>query len=398
MSKTNQKINFRRIKDPEGFTLLELLVGTAITGIISTLALQVVIQISKSFNEDQKNVANSQKMSSILEIVGREIRQAGELIPEPNFPMIRVTPRGTKGASIIMYRAISDPVNICQNYANGAFTSEFVFATDKSAASAPNVTNPFCTVETTDLAAPGDIFPLRQKDGWITPRSQSTRFIAGNSVLFGVIYDNGSQSIQPFVYTGEEKIAGGSLNLKIKTVNFKPTSDIKIANTAYLVEKKEYLLCGNDLIVRTDSIVEAAPIVTPTVTPSPTDPACGAVNTGTDPTAIVDTIATNIDRLNISMITRDIPTGATPNPSAEYKNENASFPILPTSPTSSDGRNWQNIQGIRINIMAIDPLGKQGGNILGRNVNNLSPSEKEKAIAKFSAEGTFYPRNVLSSR
>jgi prepilin-type N-terminal cleavage/methylation domain-containing protein len=387
------QINSQRIRQIAGFTLLELLVGMAITAITSTLAMQAILQIGKTFNEDQKTVANGQKMSSVLEIIGREIRQAGEYLPESDFPMIQVTPRGTKGASIVVYRATSNPVNICRQYNVGLLTSEFVFATDKSVVGAPNVANPVCTVETTYLAAPTDIFPLEQKNGWITPRSLSSISIGSNPVLLGAIYNSSSRSLQPFVYTGEEKIVGGSLTLKIKTVDFTPTSNITIGSTAYLVEKREYLVCGNNLIVRSNSTVQAASVATG-VDPSAADPACKAPIPASDPTATVDTVATNIEKLNISMITRAIATTASPNPASEIKAENASFPIPPTSPISGDERIWQNIQGIKINLKPLDPLGKSTGNAIGRNASSLSADD----IAKFSSEGTFYPRNVLSSK
>jgi prepilin-type N-terminal cleavage/methylation domain-containing protein len=409
MSNKNYKFGLQQyLNRSKGFTLVEMLVGMALTSILAIIATQAITSVSKNFTQDQNTTANSQKMSLVLEIIGREIRQAGEFVTDDDFPVIQVKPRGTKGASIIIYRAISEPIYLCKQYTTGAAITELTFATDRLAAGAPNASNPACTVETADLRLPADTFPGKKIDGWITPRTNSTTLIGATPVLPGAVYDSKTKSIVPFIYSGEQKTDSpivpikGSLTLQVKTSSFTSArvidpllnNAIAIGNTAYLVQKREYLVCGTSLMVRTDSNIEAAAITNPATVPSNADPACQAANNATDPTASVDTVATSIDTLNITMVTRLTDLEASQDPA---NSKNAAFPIPPV-PNASSERTWQHIQGVNIDIRSLDPLGSQTGSILARDVNSLSATEKAKAIASFSTQGTFYPRNVLSTR
>jgi Tfp pilus assembly protein PilE len=408
MSNKNFKLRLQYLNLSRGFTLGEMLVGMALTSVLGIIATQSIVSISKNFTQDQNTTANSQKMSLVLEIIGREIRQAGEFVTDDDFPVIQVKPRGTKGASIIIYRAISEPIYLCKQYTTGAAVTELTFATDRLAAGAPNASSPACTVETADLRLPSDTFPGKKIDGWITPRTNSTTLIGATPVLPGAIYDSTTKTIIPFIYSGEQKInstIGGSLTLQVRTSSFTSArvinpllnNAIAVGNTAYLVQKREYLLCGTRLMVRTDSNIEAAAIANPLQDPGNADPACQTANNATDPTASVDTVATGIDTLNITMVTR-LSNLTAPQDPANAKN--AAFPILPLTPpvSPSNERTWQHIQGVNIDIRSLDPLGSQTGSAFGRNVNSLSQPEKDKAIASFSTQGTFYPRNVLSTR
>jgi type II secretory pathway pseudopilin PulG len=385
MNTSNYKRNFYRRDQTQGTTIVELLVGMTITTIVAGLAMQALVKTQSSFSEDQKRVETGQKMSSVLEIVGREIKQAGELIIESNFPIIQVKSLNAgagKGASIIIYRALSEPVSMCQDYAAGTPITSFLFATDKNAPTTGvdnNLTKPYCTVDpgvSPNQAIQGtDTFPAKQQIGWVNQRN-----IAISQKAFGAIYYVTGRTIQPFVYTSESAPAyttGGSLNLRVGIDSFTPSQKVNTGDSAYLVEKKEYVVCGTDLKVRTNSIVES--------NTSAVNPACAAPNVSTDPTATLETVATNIEKMDISMTTREVATIAAPTPSPEVKSVNATFPIVDTT-TPSNSRGWQNIQAININIRSIDPL--------NRNFALLSPSEQ----ARISTEGTFYPRNVLSSK
>jgi prepilin-type N-terminal cleavage/methylation domain-containing protein len=384
MNKINRKNSFHKCNQEQGFTLIELLVGMVLTTIVAGLAMQALVKTQSSFSEDQKKVENSQKMSSVLEVVGREIKQAGELIVESNFPIIQVKSLNTgadKGASIIIYRALSEPISICQEYAAGTARTSFFFATDKKVPTAGidnNETKQYCTVDpgvAPNLAISGtDTLPSKQQQGWVNQRN-----LTSNQKALGMLYSIADGTIQSFVYTGESApvfTAGGSLNLKIDIDSFTPSKKINIGDTAYLVEKKEYLVCGTDLKVRTNSIVESDN--------SLANPACNNPNSS-DPMAKLETVATNIKKMDVKMTTRLLATLAAPMPSPEIKSANAIFPIVDTT-TPSNNRGWQNIQGININIISIDPFNRDFASL----------SDKEKA--KISAEGSFYPRNVLSSK
>ncbi len=378
MNKCTRRLLFQQSSQVQGFTLIELLVGMVITSIIAALALQALVKTQSSFNTDQKRVENSQKMSSVLEIIGRDTRQAGEIIVEPNFSILKVNPLASGGSSIIVYRAISEPVSICKDYPKGVAITEFFFATDKKTSATSSSTNNdgklFCTVEPSTITG-SNTFPIQQQEGWINKRT-----VANNQKSFGMLYNTLARTTQPFVYTSESRptnFTGGSLNLKIGINSLIPAEDIKVGDTAYLVEKKEYVVCGTDLKIRTNSVIES--------TNNAINPACAAP-TSYDPTASLETVATNIEKIDITMITRLLPTASDPNPLSEAQAINNAFPIT----TTGSERGWQNIQSVKISIKSIDPL--------NRVLTGLPVDAKNKILESLTSEGSFYPRNVLSSK
>jgi prepilin-type N-terminal cleavage/methylation domain-containing protein len=380
MKKNNYETRNRYSSSIQGFTLLELLTGMAITTIAAALITQALVSTQASFSKDQKTVENGQKMSSVLEIIGREIRQSGELIVEPSFPTVQVksNPVAASGSSIILYRAISEPVSLCANYAANTTINGFLFAVDKNASANLNADKPACTLDPGTPASPTilatDTFPSKQQEGWV-----NQRIAARNQISLGMIYDITNKITQPFVYTSESSpatSAGGSLNLRVGIVSRIVSPEIKVGNTAYLVEKREYIVCGTDLIVRMNSVVESS---------------CANPDPGTDPTGVMDTIATNIEKLDITMTTAAVATTANPTPSPTIRPLNSAFPVT----TVGSEVSWENIRGITVNIKPKDPL--QDG-LRGRNLNYVSAAEKARIEESFSSRGTFFPRNVLSSK
>jgi prepilin-type N-terminal cleavage/methylation domain-containing protein len=381
MNKYIGKVGSQGSKRISGFTLIELIVSMSVTAIVAGFALQAIVQTQASFNTDQKKVQNSQKISSVLEIVGRDIRQAGEQIIDPSFPIIRVRPRSSGGSSIVIYRAVSESVPICRDYASNTTMTEFFFATDKKTSAASttdgNAGKAYCTVETTAVTGT-DTFPTKQQSGWIGLRS-----VATSTKMLGMFSRTGnSNMVIPFVYTDESKpvnYTGGTLNLRIAieslTLSATPLQEVKIGDTAYLVEKKEYLVCNNELKVRINSIVEGD-----------SSYACLTPNATTDPTGVLETIATNIEKLDIKMTTRLVATEDAPSPAAEVQGSNAAFPIT----TSGSERGWQNIQSISIRIKSVDPL--------NRTVTAPYNDADKKIVESLTSEGNFYPRNVSSSK
>ncbi len=112
----------------KGFTLLELIFGMLIMIIVSGLALNAFIQASTSFNKDKKDIDSNQKLSAVLELIGNDIRQAGEGINDNNFPAIEFSldPANTTASTantanpqassrITIRKAIqSQPLTLCQ--------------------------------------------------------------------------------------------------------------------------------------------------------------------------------------------------------------------------------------------------------------------------------------------
>jgi Tfp pilus assembly protein PilW len=366
MKKSKSKQILLRNKKVLGFSLMELIIGMSITSLIAALASQALLQTQNSFTKDQQRLSNNQKTSSILEIIGREIRQAGELITDAGFPVIQVKPlTSTPGGpvSLIIYRAFNDPLPICQTYPAGTATTGLLFA-------ANTTTNMPCRVLATDTVATSTSLKLIGE--WQNQRA--------NGQLLGMVGSN--RAFQPFVYNSDPLAVAraNSQEMTIGTPSFTPSTTISanagtnVNDNAYLVTKKEYLICGNDLMVRINSQVES----------TVNNPACSAINTSTDPTGVFDTVATNIAQLNVNMITRAVPNVNNQNPPQDTlpddsgNGNNLAFPTTLTTPAVT--RDWQSIQGVIVNIVSINP---QTGN---------------NTPATFSSQGTFYPRNVLSTR
>jgi prepilin-type N-terminal cleavage/methylation domain-containing protein len=111
----------------EGFTLLELIVGLLILTIVGSLAMNAFIDASTSFNKDKKNIDSSQNLSAILEIIGSDIKQSGEQIPDSSFPTIEFKlatladdPTLKPGSSkVTIRRAVTTSLTLCQNITAG---------------------------------------------------------------------------------------------------------------------------------------------------------------------------------------------------------------------------------------------------------------------------------------
>jgi type II secretory pathway pseudopilin PulG len=372
--KNRRKNNLSQARTLSGFNLIELIVTMGITTTVIALASQALVQTQNNFSKDQRKVSASQKMSSVLEIVGREIRQAGEFITDTDFPTIQVIPLDASpnpNVSLVVYRAVSSSIPMCNTT-----TTRLSFAISNSL-------NTICQVPTTDIVAPS-IFPAEQQTGWIGQR------VASGGIGLGVVPQNplpaGTPRVfKPFVYRSEYSVTGSSsrmdLGINIDAISTTaPTGPIAVGSNAYLVIKKEYLICQSQLIVRTNSQVQS----------SFGSPACAAPNATLDPTGTMATVATDIAKLNVNMITRIRPTTAVADPPEDNFNigpgdtdgaangNNTAFPI--TAPVANV-RNWQNIQGVIVSVVAVDP----------ESANRTTP-------ASFIAQGNFYPRNALSTR
>jgi prepilin-type N-terminal cleavage/methylation domain-containing protein len=128
----------------KGFTLLELLVGLVIMSIVSGLALNAIVQNSTAFNKDKKNIETNQNLSAVLEMIGNDIRQAGENINDGNFPAIEfqvataAETANTNGlvsgsSKIIVRRAVSASLTLCQNIAANSIATTSLTAAPTTA-------------------------------------------------------------------------------------------------------------------------------------------------------------------------------------------------------------------------------------------------------------------------
>jgi prepilin-type N-terminal cleavage/methylation domain-containing protein len=124
------QISTKQRNSDKGFTLLELLVGLLIMSIVIGLSLNAFVQSSTDFNKDKKTIDSNQNLSAALEMIGDDIKAAGEQINDGNFPAIEFkladsteTTLVTGSSKIIIRRAVSTPLTLCQTAITATTTS-----------------------------------------------------------------------------------------------------------------------------------------------------------------------------------------------------------------------------------------------------------------------------------
>jgi prepilin-type N-terminal cleavage/methylation domain-containing protein len=138
----------------KGFTLIELIVGMVILVSIIGLAMNAFISASSDFNKDKKTIDSSQSLSAVLELIGSDIRQAGEQINESKFPAIKIEyPNPDSGSmanssKITVRRALSTALTLCENITSTSTNTTLVVA-DNSLTTSTNCSTG--TVVTTTL-------------------------------------------------------------------------------------------------------------------------------------------------------------------------------------------------------------------------------------------------------
>jgi type II secretory pathway pseudopilin PulG len=326
----------------KGFTILEMIVGIAMTLTVSALALAALSNAESGFTKDKNKIEGGQKLSSVLDIVGRDIVQAGEQINEPKFPVIKVVDDGSRGSKIVIYRALEEALSTCNALpASTAATSITVVMdqinfTSNTSCNASTVTTPTATS-----------YPIHPSNvtAW-----NSKNPATATPVKFYL--HNGDGYILPINLTG---ITAPNTQISLKkvdltTASFTPAAgfDFPIKSTAYLVEKTQYLICDNTLIARVNNDDE-------TNTPGTT-----CTKTGDR------TIANNITRMDIKLST-----------AAEELTNPTLFPRAASTSPVVTALNWRDLRGVTVTIAATNP-----------DANNPS---------SIVASGRFYPRNILST-
>jgi hypothetical protein len=317
----------------KGFTILEMVVGIAMTLTVSALALAALSNAESGFSKDKNKIEGGQKLSSVLDIVGRDIVQAGEQVNEPKFPVVKVVPDGTKGSRLIVYRGVEEALSTCAAITASTSTSTLsVASTDATV----RLANPACNSNAASYSA--DV------QDWVTKRTD-TKNPTTNQLPF--ILHNGQGDIERVILTGETN-SNSYQTVGLTVSPFTPSVAFPVRSTAYLMEKREYLICGDELKVRVNGDISS-------------EGNCSLASSAASP---FQTIATKIKKMNVTVTTA---TTASPTPADS----------LDTSFPTSD-LNWRNLRGVSIKITAANPdTGGGGQDIL--------------------ASGRFYPRNILST-
>jgi prepilin-type N-terminal cleavage/methylation domain-containing protein len=430
----------------KGFTLLELLIGMIITLIIGGLAMQAFINASATFSKDKKSIDSTQNLSAVLDIIGNDIKQAGENIGDPKFPAIEfdvdfASTANPKSSKITIRRALSDPLTLCQDLpANPTATTEILVADTTNGNQNCKVTQLIAARTTTALSSVTFILPATATNVLPSPAlnlllpsalrnardyrcqlpdpnrdysSATTDFcdsLTGRN-LVKVAVSDGLGHIFVFNQTGETKDSGNAQNdinpstysanstitpsifqkyrITVDTTDTTPDPDSMLANNAnnivdYKVGKPIYLI--EERVYTLDNLGNLQVSVD-----------------GKPPSTLIKRIGkfTVSARRYTDPVTIDKTPNLSPSNSCDSTTNTqfatnsaytCKFRAIPI-PTAPDTYNWKTLAGVKIEIQAkYDGTG-------GVSETSTAPADIAAVAAakvKLTATAEFFPRNVLS--
>jgi type IV pilus assembly protein PilW len=109
----------------DGFSLVELLVGLTVTSVIASAVLAVTLASRRTLDKDQQRNQVNQDLRLGLDLLGIDIRQAGERLPA-DFPAVEIID-GTGGAAdtlIIRRNLLDEVLPLCEDVTSGTTTHE----------------------------------------------------------------------------------------------------------------------------------------------------------------------------------------------------------------------------------------------------------------------------------
>lgn len=366
----------------KGFTLLELLVALVIASIVLGLALKLIVDQRKLVVADQARTQINQNLRASIDLVGTDIKQAGErLAGNTQLPVVQVINGGVSGGVylpdelVLQRKGIDETLPVCKTITAGSVTS--MTSTIDVSFDPGNAICPF------SKAVPTDTLPVNvkqwqkarcSKDGNnicdnnpVTPNTNKANDICleqggtDNECLWAYIYDPTNNRGEFFLYALEDSYLSGS---QTRYRIYRTPSATAVNNTwqytytytaptvanpnpinpvLYILEERRYRLANNPSITG-DKVLELI------------------LNQQTrTPIRLVNQLS------NFQVDPLMIPPLSTTSP--------GSF-----NQTTPFGDNWQKLQAIKISLTARNP--SQGA----INVPNLNISAQ------------FFPRNAASKR
>lgn len=396
----------------KGFTLIELIFGLLIMLIVGGLAMNALVEASKTASNDKRNIDSSQNLSAVLEIIGNDIKQAGENINDGNFPVISIAPNTdvtvpapmTGSSKITIRRAFTSPLNLCEPVAAAATVTSLIVANNSltgtnpncstagslthsqvllagattPTALAPTITRPTtlmsardkrCQVD--DININYDNFP-KTTDYCLTPANPAREKVRA------AMYEAGN--LWAFDYTNDDQTTTGTptpaanTKFQISIANpspATPTVAYPYDKPIYLIEERIYTLDINgNLKVQRDgaSFANAETLIS------------GMKTFNVSARVYADKTTKTSDAIDGTVA--DMPTtrrcvSTIPNYICAFKS--SAFP----------NDDWKKLQGIKVELQTrYDPTGR------GTEAEAIVKTPQE--IEKLKATAEFFPRNVLS--
>lgn len=116
------------LSSDKGFTIMELIVAMTLSMVIGLIALTNFTSINEIARYDMERISLNQNLRSALDIIGINVRIAGENLPG-FFPAILVENNGTSDTFTIRRSIIDENLVACQAISSGS-SSDLVFADD----------------------------------------------------------------------------------------------------------------------------------------------------------------------------------------------------------------------------------------------------------------------------
>jgi len=224
---TRSKPSIRACTSAAGFSVIELLVALAVTGAIATATLAIALSSKGVLDTDEQRTTINQNLRSGMDLVGVDVRQAGERLPG-DIPAIEILD-GAGGASdsLILRRNMLDySLPLCKDISGGTSADAVFVAKKKIVGKIP----PGC-------APVGD----DDSDGWPDNMEAWRNYrIANGGIVQIYIYDPIVQHGEFFLYDAEDN---STFHLhKYNADHWQ--NDYLISNGAriYMLEQQEFRL------------------------------------------------------------------------------------------------------------------------------------------------------------
>ncbi|EHJ10553.1 PilW family protein [Crocosphaera watsonii] len=230
----------------QGITLMELLTGTMVSSIIINLGFMGFSLSRQMYLQEQQTNDVNQALRIVFEMVGADIRQAGEGFAEdPNFPSVVVTKDDDGNSEISIRRSVlSISLPVCRRVVSG--TTEEVMVVDETGSIAG------CDVIEKDNGWPDSL------DSWRDYRTSN------GSTVRAFIYD-GVGNGEFFDYAGEKTFAEdgstvtpspdavASASITTDRHRWENTYEANGSSRIYLIEERHYRLENNRLQLTLDN-------------------------------------------------------------------------------------------------------------------------------------------------
>jgi prepilin-type N-terminal cleavage/methylation domain-containing protein len=366
----------------KGFTLIELIAALLVFSIVGGLALNALTQSSNGFNRDKKTIESSQNLSAVLEMIGNDIKQAGEQIDNSKFPVITIddNPSNTGSSRITIRRALASSLTLCQQIKDtntSANTTTLVVA-DDTAISSCNPSGSL-TTSSASIKRPTKLMEARNYrcklddpnadySSTTTDYCLTTKATPDLEKIRAAMSDS-TGNIRIFSYTDDTEVTANKkysisiADLATSIPNSATTYDI--GKSIYLIEERTYTLdsTGN-LWLKIDEKSEEKLIS-----------GISAFNISAKIYSDTKTKEINANPTNACTVAQDPDTPTTPT---------ADNPKYACSFTASATYDWKTLAGVKVKLQAkYDSAGQ-------------SATATATDLEKLTARAEFFPRNVLS--